>query len=113
MEPLIRNARHINVGDGERYTSVIAGSALLLSGMQRRSLAGLALAVLGGSLVYRGATGRCGLYSLLGVNTAQANDHDRAPERPALTGEKLITATEAHQPAILRGQSSSRESGAR
>jgi uncharacterized membrane protein len=104
MERLLQSARHLNVGDGERWTSIVGGSALLFYGMQRRSLAGLGLALLGGSLVYRGATGRCGLYSLLGVNTAQA-DH-RGSDPRVLTDQKARTKTETRQTSSTDGRSS-------
>jgi len=105
MERLLHSARHLNVGDGERWTSIVGGSVLLFYGMQRRSLAGLGLALLGGSLVYRGATGRCGLYSLLGVNTAQA-DH-RGSDYRVFTDEKAITKAKARQTSSADGRSSS------
>ena len=39
-------------------------------GLSRKSLGGLALAAVGGSLLYRGMTGHCHLYSAMGINTA-------------------------------------------
>lgn len=58
-----------NVGDAERIASLIGGSFLGLLGLRRGSLAGLALAALGGGLIYRGWTGHCDLYGTLGVTT--------------------------------------------
>jgi len=60
----------INVSDAERMASLLGGSVLGLFGLSRGSLAGLALAALGGGLVYRGWTGHCDLYATLGVRTA-------------------------------------------
>jgi len=60
----------INVGDAERMLSLIGGGALTVLGLSRRSLGGLALAAVGGSLVYRGMTGHCSLYQALDLNTA-------------------------------------------
>lgn len=60
----------INVGETERYASVIGGSALALYGLSRKSLGGLVLGLLGGALLYRGATGHCNTYGALGINTA-------------------------------------------
>ncbi|HVG39135.1 MAG TPA: SRPBCC family protein [Pyrinomonadaceae bacterium] len=59
-----------NVNDYERYASVIGGGALALYGLSRASLGGIALALIGGGLVYRGATGHCNVYEAFGVNTA-------------------------------------------
>jgi uncharacterized membrane protein len=69
----------VNVGSTERLCSSLAGGALALYGLSRMSLAGLVLAGLGGSLLYRGATGQCQLYKALGVNTADgANQSSNA-----------------------------------
>jgi len=66
--------RHaINVGGTERRISALAGGALLVLGLRRGGLGGLALAGLGGSLIYRGATGHSHAYGALGIDTA-AND---------------------------------------
>jgi uncharacterized membrane protein len=54
----------------ERWVSGLAGAALVGYGLKRRSLGSLALAAVGGSLLYRGATGQCHLYDSLGINTA-------------------------------------------
>jgi uncharacterized membrane protein len=59
-----------NVGDAERWLSVIGGGALLVHGL-RRSFGSLLLAVGGGMLIYRGVTGHCAAYQSFGLNTAQ------------------------------------------
>ncbi len=65
-----------NVGNPERWLSVIGGSALAAYGLKRRSIPGLVLSAIGGVLVWRGATGRCPIYSVLGFSTAPAgSDH--------------------------------------
>ncbi len=69
----------INVNATERLASVIGGGLLTLYGVRRGSLTGLALAAVGGSLVYRGATGHCATYQALGIDTA----HDREREHPS------------------------------
>lgn len=58
-----------NVGEVERWISGIAGAALVARGLGRGSLGGLVLTAIGGSLLYRGATGYCGLYDRLGMST--------------------------------------------
>jgi uncharacterized membrane protein len=63
-------APQVNVGDAERLLSAVGGGVLALLGLSRRSLGGLALTAIGGSLVYRGVTGHCSMYQALGVNTA-------------------------------------------
>jgi uncharacterized membrane protein len=58
-----------NVGEVERWISGVVGAALVVHGLRQRSLGSLALAAFGGSLLYRGATGYCGLYDRLGMST--------------------------------------------
>jgi uncharacterized membrane protein len=44
--------------DAERWSSLISGSALVLFGLQQRSLRGAIMALAGGGLAYHGATGK-------------------------------------------------------
>jgi uncharacterized membrane protein len=80
-------AGRVNVGDLERWASLLGGGALALYGLSRRSLGGLALAAVGAAGVYRGATGHCPLYQLLGINTADR--HGPATSVPARHGVKV------------------------
>jgi uncharacterized membrane protein len=63
-------AAHRNVGDAERWASVVGGVALAVYGIGRRDLRGSLLAVVGAELVRRGATGHSLLYDALNVSTA-------------------------------------------
>ena len=45
-------------GDLERWASVIGGGAMVLMGLQQRSLRGVLTALAGGGLVYQGATNK-------------------------------------------------------
>lgn len=65
-----RPAPGVNVGDKERLLSFLAGSALGLYGLSRFSVKGLALAAMGGALVYRGTSGHCSMYQALDISTA-------------------------------------------
>ena len=60
----------INVGNAERWASGVGGSLLVAYGLSKRSLPGVALALLGGSLLYRGVSGHCGAYQALKIDTA-------------------------------------------
>jgi uncharacterized membrane protein len=66
-----------NVGTPERWASGIAGGALALFGLARRSLFGGVLAAIGGSLAYRAVTGHCPVYETLGIDTAGGTAPDR------------------------------------
>ncbi|NJR51215.1 MAG: cyclase [Leptolyngbyaceae cyanobacterium CSU_1_3] len=45
-----------SLSDHERWASIIGGSAMVLMGLQQRSLRGVLTAIAGGSLAYHGAT---------------------------------------------------------
>jgi len=77
----------VNVGDIERASSVVAGGALALCGIRKLdSLGGLLMTAIGGSLLYRGVSGHCQMYDVLGMNTAARN---RATSVPAQQGTKV------------------------
>jgi uncharacterized membrane protein len=73
----------INVGRVERWLSMIAGGALAAYAMKRRDAPGGAAAIAGAALLYRGATGHCDVYQLLGVSRA---DRRSGGERGEGTG---------------------------
>jgi uncharacterized membrane protein len=77
----------------ERWLSVIAGSALAAYGLKRRSIAGLAVAAVGGALVHRGATGHCMVYESLGVSTAGEHQGQQVsvPYGKGIRVEKAMT----------------------
>ncbi|HET8773741.1 MAG TPA: SRPBCC family protein [Thermoanaerobaculia bacterium] len=60
-----------NVNDPERWVSVLFGSALAAYGLKMRSLGGLVLGAIGGTLVWRGATGHCFVYDGLGISSVR------------------------------------------
>lgn len=60
----------VNVGPGERISSIVLGSGLVAFGLLRRPRAGWALAVTGATLLYRGLSGNCALYRALGIDRA-------------------------------------------
>lgn len=62
-----------NVGDLERWISSIGGGALTMLGMRRGGLLGTALALTGGSLIWRGVSGQCPAYQALDINTASSS----------------------------------------
>jgi len=61
----------VNVGEAERQASMIGGTVLAVCGLLRGSLSGLALAAIGGALVYRGYTGHCEVYHALGHTSVE------------------------------------------
>ena len=87
----------VNVGDTERWLSAFGGAALGLYGLSRGRLPGLALAAVGGSLLYRGLTGHCSLYQALDLSTA--TPRGRATSVPAGQGFKVEQSVTINRPA--------------
>ncbi len=87
------SASDINLGDVDRWVSLIGGGALAVYGLTRGTLGGLALAALGGALAYRGATGHSHLYACLGVSTVGERHGPQASVRAGqgVRVEKAIT----------------------
>jgi uncharacterized membrane protein len=94
MENTAEHASSTNVGNSERWASVVAGTALAAFGLARRSVSGMILAGVGGVLAWRGATGRCPLYASLGVSTADGElggHHVSVPYGRGIRVEKSVT----------------------
>lgn len=66
----------VNVGRAERGVSLATGAALLAYTLTRRPKLTLPLALEAGYMIYRGATGHCVFYQMLGINRAEANGHE-------------------------------------
>lgn len=85
----------VNVGETERWASAIGGGALALYGLTRLithgSWGGAVLALVGGSLIYRGTSGHCAMYEAAGINTAGTNQGTKSPvvSVPAERGVKV------------------------
>src|SRR5258708_4247140 len=87
-----RPRQDVNVGDMERWASLLGGGLLAGFGLSRLSVGGLAVAAVGGAVMYRGLTGHCYVYGALGLNTAEP--HGPATAIPAGHGikvEKVVT----------------------
>ena len=87
----------INVGKPERILSLVGGSVLAGYGLSRPNLGGLLLFGLGGSLLYRGITGHCHLYSALDINTSDQARGERTAI-PAGEGVKIEQAIVVNRP---------------
>lgn len=70
MTENILDQSHRNVGEGERWLSVVIGSAVAAYGLKMRSAPGFVMSGIGVVLAWRGATGHCPMYAALGVSTA-------------------------------------------
>ncbi len=90
-------ASRANVGELERWASLVGGGLLALTGLRQGSLGGLGMSAVGGALVYRGLTGRCEVYGALGVDTAKP--HGQVASIPAGQGVKVVRAITIARPA--------------
>lgn len=79
-------ASSMNVGDTERWLSLLGGGLLALY-MLRRSLGTVALLSGAGALLYRGLKGHCPLYQTMGISTA-ASDQRLANPRSVAGAEE-------------------------
>ena len=73
------NGNKKNVGDSERVISGLAGGAFLLMAARNRSWLSKPLALLGVSLVGRGAIGKCAMYRQLGIDSTEGAHHLAIP----------------------------------
>lgn len=82
--------RPVNVGDLERWLSLLGGGILALDSV-RRSLGHVVLLSGAGALLSRGLTGHCTLYKTMGVSTVpQQRGADGTPSAPSPHEEPLI-----------------------
>ena len=85
---LLHSLGAVNVGDAERWASAIGGGALLAYGLTRRAPTSALLALAGGALLLRGASGHCFAYQALGVSTA-------SPQAGKIRVEKHVSINQA------------------
>jgi len=78
LKGTIRNVRDksskglkINVGRRERALSLLAGGFMLVDGLRRGGVRGIMEGVLGSGMLYRGATGYCGVYGTMGIDLSE------------------------------------------
>ena len=76
-----RRGSEVNVGPVQRTLSLAAGTGLVVLGLRRRRAAGGAAALLGGDLLYRGATGYCHVLGALGIDTSDGQAREVAIQR--------------------------------
>jgi uncharacterized membrane protein len=80
-----------NIGEVQRMLSATAGVISLVSGLSRRNWAGVALAMVGGGLLYRAISGYCPAFGAVGIDTssdyrrARPNDTSRLGRRKVRT----------------------------
>ena len=91
MQALLPPIASPNVHTLERWASVVGGAALVLSGMRSKPSAGsraIRMAA-GAALINRGVTGKCEVYRLLGMRTAES--HAAVPYELGIRARASVT----------------------
>lgn len=83
MQGPVRN--RMNVGPVERGISLATGFALLAYTLSRRPKMSVPLGLDAGYMIYRGATGHCVFYQMLGINRSEMNGHEGIRVERAVT----------------------------
>ncbi len=91
-----------NVGTIERWFCAGAGALLVAYAVKRRGIPGIIGGIIGADLIHRAATGWCPFYSIIGIDTAQAeatnNPNASVPYGRGVRVEESITvARPAHE----------------
>ena len=82
-----------NVGDAERVASATAGGALIAYGIKRKDWVGGLLALVGGGLALRGATGHCQIYDATNFSTNDKSLFKRGKEKAASWFDQDVEVT--------------------
>ena len=80
-----------NVGERERWLSLGGGALLALMGASRGGLSGMAVVGLASGLLYRGLTGHCYGYDMMGVSTADTSDSKERTSSSARSSDLELT----------------------
>lgn len=95
----LRPSAHQNISQMERLISAGLGGALVLGGLVRGRWGGLVMTLVGGSLLYRGASGHCTMYQQLGIDTCGSCGGQAAQDRQAVRGMFLRESIDIARPA--------------
>jgi len=98
MEGITQNKLNPNIAETERWASLIAGSALAVIGLTRRSGAGISTALIGAELIRRGVTGHSFMYEWLRVRTAGKGQGAETTSVPYETGTRVDRAVTVAKP---------------
>ena len=123
LQQNLRSMSSVNMGQVERWVSLLGGGALVIFGVVhdirrgRPSGLGVALGIVGGPLLYRGASGHSFVYQALGFDTASNNQNtesvrvervmtiNRSPEDMAHFWTNVDAAQQGEAATIAQGNS--------
>lgn len=87
-----------NISPGERFVSVMGGTALVTMGLARCSASGLGIAAAGAELLRRGVSGHSLFYEWIGVRTAENGQGAETTSVPYELGVKVERAITVGKP---------------
>jgi uncharacterized membrane protein len=96
---IITHSKHAtNLTRAERIISAAGGGLLAAVGIQKRSVGGAVLALLGGELLRRGVTGHCYAYEAAGIRTAPKGQGAETTSVPYELGIRVDEAVTIDRP---------------
>ena len=93
--PRQSSADRVNVSRQERNWSILGGAAIVGLSLAGRGLTRLLGALVGGSLIYRGVSGHCHTYEMLGINRNDENERAGVPDQE---GHKVVQSIIIQRP---------------
>ncbi len=90
-----------NVAQTERWISLVGGGVLALTGLRKRGIARALLSLAGAGMMVRGASGHCGVYGMLGIDTARptAEPHNEDASVAYQQGVRVEQSVTVNRPA--------------
>jgi uncharacterized membrane protein len=98
MQVITHKKHAFNIGTAERVISAVGGGILAVTGIQRRSAGGVAMALIGGDLLRRAITGHSYAYEALGVRTASKGQGAETTSVPYELGVRVDQAITIARP---------------
>jgi Protein of unknown function (DUF2892) len=86
----------VNVGQAERWASIIGGGVLAAAGLRRGAAGGALMALAGGVLLARGVTGYCALYNVLDSRQGGGRHDDLDDLHPSHPERQFVERTGPH-----------------
>jgi uncharacterized membrane protein len=104
MQIITHRKNAVNITQAERIASAIGGGLLAVMGLQRRSAAGIAMALIGGDLLRRGITGHSYAFEAMGFRTAprgQGAETTSVPYELGIRVDQAVTIARS-RPEVYR-----------
>jgi uncharacterized membrane protein len=94
-EPRREPSQWVNTSHGERNWSIIGGAAIFAASLAGKGLTRIVGALIGGSLIFRGISGHCHTYEMLGIDRSADGSRAGVPDQ---AGHKVIRSIIIQRP---------------